>query len=123
MKKVIKDLSASVHARLSNIGKCRGRPFQEIFYYYAIECFLRRLSMSAYAQDFVLKGGLAFQGWGLPLRRPTRDIDVHVWGKLSSERCGPSRNRSIPMRVRETEPIENIEQLSFNPRTRRRVST
>jgi predicted nucleotidyltransferase component of viral defense system len=76
MKKEIKNLPASVHDRLRLIAKERGRPFQEIFYYYAIERFLYRLSQSKHVHSFVLKGALMFQGWGLPLRRPTRDIDV-----------------------------------------------
>lgn len=32
MIREVKDLPASVHARLQNIAKARGRPFQEIFY-------------------------------------------------------------------------------------------
>lgn len=85
MKKEIKDLPTSVHVRLQNIAKAQGRPFQEIFYYYAIERFLFRLSRSQHEQEFVLKGGLAFQGWGMPLRRPTRDIDVQGYTSSSIE--------------------------------------
>jgi hypothetical protein len=76
MSKEIKNLPASVHERLKALAKERGRPFQELFYYYAIERFLYRLSRSRYANDFVLKGGLLFLGWGIELRRPTRDIDA-----------------------------------------------
>jgi hypothetical protein len=76
MNKEIKNLPASVHDRLNTLSKGAGRPFQEFFYYYAIERFLYRLSISKYAARFVLKGGLMFWGWGIPLRRPTRDIDV-----------------------------------------------
>jgi hypothetical protein len=76
MKKEIKDLSASVHARLKNLAKQSGRTFQELFYYHAMERFLYRLFNSQYSNSFILKGGLMFKGWGIPLRRPTRDIDV-----------------------------------------------
>jgi hypothetical protein len=62
---------------LNNLAKERERPFQELFYYYSIERFLYRLSQSSYADRFVLKGGLMFLGWGIPLRRSTRDIDMH----------------------------------------------
>ena len=44
MSREIKDLKASVHDRLNCLAKERGRPFDEIFYYYAIERFLYRLS-------------------------------------------------------------------------------
>jgi hypothetical protein len=76
MRKEIKNLPASVHARLKNLAREKGRTFQELFYYYAIERFLYRLSCSQYADSFILKGALMFAGWGIPLRRSTRDIDV-----------------------------------------------
>jgi predicted nucleotidyltransferase component of viral defense system len=77
MNDKVKNLPASVHDRLKNLARQAGRPFQEYFYYYAIECFLNRLSSSRYKEDLVLKGGLMFAGWGIPLRRPTRDIDLN----------------------------------------------
>lgn len=85
MNKEIKDLPASVHARLKNLAKQSGRTFQELFYYYAMERFLYRLFSSQYSNNFILKGGLMFKGWKIPLRRPTRDIDVQVNKKDSIE--------------------------------------
>ena len=76
MKKEIKNLPASVHDRLKRLAKEEGRPFQELFYFYAIERFLFRLSESSYSDRFVLKGALMFAGWGIFPRRPTRDIDL-----------------------------------------------
>lgn len=83
MKKEIKDLPASVHARLKNLAEQSGRTFQELFYYYAMERFLFRLFSSQYSNSFLLKGGLMFKGWGIPLRRPTRDIDVQGYQESS----------------------------------------
>jgi hypothetical protein len=85
MKKEIKDLPASVHARLKNLAKQSGRTFQELFYYHAMERFLYRLFSSQYSNSFILKGGLMFKGWGIPLRRPTRDIDVQGYQENSIE--------------------------------------
>jgi predicted nucleotidyltransferase component of viral defense system len=85
MKKEIKDLPASIHARLQNQARQLGRPFQELLYYYAIERFLYRLSKSRYRDSFILKGGLAFMGWGIPLRRPTRDIDLQGYATNSMD--------------------------------------
>jgi len=76
MSEKIKNISASIHQRLKNSAKWDGRSFQEYFYKYSIERFLYRLSCSHYKNEFVLKGGLMFSGWGIPLRRPTRDIDM-----------------------------------------------
>jgi predicted nucleotidyltransferase component of viral defense system len=78
MKKKIKDLPASIHARLKQQAVEMQRPFQEVLYYYVMESFLYRLSQSRYCKNLILKGGLAFSGWGLNLRRPTLDIDFQA---------------------------------------------
>ena len=77
MTAATRNLSASVRARLRNISIEQRRPFQEIVQYYGIERFLYRLSVSDYANVFILKGGVVFLAWGIGLRRPTRDIDLH----------------------------------------------
>lgn len=76
MKKPIINMAASVHARLLKRAKAEGRPFNELLQYYAMERFLHRLSRSAYAHRFVLKGALMLQFWGGPLSRATKDIDL-----------------------------------------------
>jgi predicted nucleotidyltransferase component of viral defense system len=76
MKREVSNVPRSIHDRLLRTAKQEGRTFQELFYYYAIERFLFRLANSPYSNKFVLKGGLMFFGWGISLRRSTRDIDV-----------------------------------------------
>jgi predicted nucleotidyltransferase component of viral defense system len=75
MKEPVKNISASVLARLRNQTEILERPFGEILQYYAMERFLYRLSKTKYAEKFILKGGLLFYAWNLSMRRPTRDID------------------------------------------------
>ncbi len=41
-----------------------------------MERFLYRLSVSAHAEKFVLKGALMMTVWGASSKRPTRDIDL-----------------------------------------------
>lgn len=79
MTKEIKNIAASIHDRLLHKARQEGQTFEQLFYYYALERLLYRLYQSRYSQDFVLKGGLMFFGWGLPLRRPTRDIDLQAY--------------------------------------------
>jgi predicted nucleotidyltransferase component of viral defense system len=69
------NITASIHARLANEARKLGRPFNEELQYYGMERFLYRLSKTQYAGSFILKGGLVLYVWGLPLRRPTKDID------------------------------------------------
>ena len=52
----VKNLSASVHARLQNHARTSKRPFQELLQYYAMERFLYRLSKTPHRSRFVLKG-------------------------------------------------------------------
>ena len=75
MKEPTRNVPASIQARLKSQAELQGRPFAEILQYYAMERFLYRLSRTRYATKFVLKGGLLFYAWNIPLRRPTRDID------------------------------------------------
>ena len=84
MKESVKNIAASVLARLRNQAEELNRPFAEVIQYYAMERFLYRLSKTKYADKFILKGGLLFYVWNLPMRPPTRDIDFR--GYVSGNR-------------------------------------
>ena len=71
-----KNVPASVRQRLLNRAKNDKRPFNELMQYYAMERFLFRLSKSAYARRFILKGALMLRVWHSPEFRPTMDIDL-----------------------------------------------
>lgn len=72
----IKNLPASVRARLRAKARETNRPFQEILQYYAMERFLYRLSRSYYCDKFILKGALMLRVWEAPISRPTKDVDL-----------------------------------------------
>lgn len=61
------------------------RPFDQVLLLYGMERFLFRLSQIEQGKRFVLKGGLIFYAWELPLRRPTRDIDLRGYTSNSQE--------------------------------------
>jgi hypothetical protein len=71
----IKNIQASIRARLQNKAKETNRPFSEVLQYYGMERFLYRFSRSQYADKFILKGALMFTVWRVPERRITLDID------------------------------------------------
>ncbi|MFZ5831327.1 MAG: nucleotidyl transferase AbiEii/AbiGii toxin family protein [Planctomycetota bacterium] len=75
-KRHVRNVAASVRARLLARSQTAGRPFQEVLQYYAMERFLFRLSESPHADKLVLKGGLMLTAWRAPATRPTRDIDL-----------------------------------------------
>ena len=103
-----KNISASVHSRLLKQARTSGRPLNDYLQYYAIERFLYRLSQSPYCDDFILKGALAFQLWGGPLHRSTRDIDL-----LGSMSNGVNNLVSITQEICSLSVVEDG--MSFPP--------
>lgn len=81
----MKNIAASVRAGLLAQARQSDQTFNEILQYYGIERLLFRLSRSHHADSFILKGALLFFGWGIPLRRPTRDIDFRGYGFNTGE--------------------------------------
>jgi hypothetical protein len=82
-KSVSRNLPASVRQRLLNISKSTGDPFDLILIRYALERFLYRLSISPYANQFILKGAMLMAVWGGGLHRPTWDLDLLGYGNMS----------------------------------------
>lgn len=98
MKKEVKDIEASINARLKNKARETNRPFAEVMQYYGMERFLYRFSKTKYADKFILKGALLFAVWQIPDRRTTLDIDflarfdneVATIEKVMKNACGTS---------------------------------
>jgi predicted nucleotidyltransferase component of viral defense system len=101
---------ASVRSRLANLAKESGQNFEDALYSYAIERFLYRFAQSRHQDNFVLKGGQVFAAWGVPLGRPTRDIDLRAYTHNAIE--------NLEQIVREVcvQPVE-ADGLIFNPNT------
>jgi predicted nucleotidyltransferase component of viral defense system len=72
----LKNLTASVRARLMNLARQGREDFGEVLSRYARERLLYRLSASDYRERFVLKGALLFSYWAGAPHRPTRDLDL-----------------------------------------------
>lgn len=79
----MRNVAASVRQRLLNVARRQQRPFQEVLQFYAMERFLYRLSRSAYADRFILKGALMLHVWETSQSRPTMDIDM--LGRIENE--------------------------------------
>lgn len=75
---VIRNMARSVHDRLLNLSKQSGLPYNQLQQRFAMERFLYRLSISPFADQFTLKGALAFLAWSGSdqMYRPTMDIDL-----------------------------------------------
>jgi predicted nucleotidyltransferase component of viral defense system len=75
MTKEIKNIAASVKAKLKAIAESENRQFDFLLMLYMIERLLYRLSISAYSDNFILKGGLLLYVHLEDKARPTKDID------------------------------------------------
>jgi hypothetical protein len=71
---------ASVRARLLNRARADRIDFNMILTRYSLERLLYRLSVSPWADQFLLKGALLFDLWFDQPHRPTRDIDLLGFG-------------------------------------------
>lgn len=85
MREPVKNMGASVRARLLSISKERRQPFDLLLTRYALERFLYRLSTTAHRGNFVLKGAMLVTTWLENPHRPTRDIDLLGFGNAEPE--------------------------------------
>lgn len=85
MREPVKNIGASVRARLLNLSKERGQPFDLLLTRYVLERFLYRLSTTAHKGNFVLKGAMLVTTWLENPHRPTRDIDLLGFGPSNPE--------------------------------------
>lgn len=103
------DLAASVRARLLNLAKAEGSDFNGVLVRFALERLLYRMSRSAHADNFLLKGALLFTLWYDMPHRPTRDVDLLGFGA--------SDLASLEQTFREIAAIEVDDGIVFDPTT------
>jgi predicted nucleotidyltransferase component of viral defense system len=72
----MKNMPASVRARLLNLARKQGIPFQRLLTLYNQEGLLHRIVSTEYENSIVLKGGLLFYQLQGMVARPTKDIDL-----------------------------------------------
>jgi len=78
-------LARSLQAKLPQHAKRISADPNLVLTRYAVERYLYRLSRSAHAEKFVLKGALLMLVWMGDAFRPTRDADMLGFGDLSPE--------------------------------------
>jgi len=79
----VRNMDASIKARLKNIAKEYKKTFNLILQLYTQERLLYRLSVSEYKDNFILKGGLFLFSMTGFTGRPTRDIDFLAYQILN----------------------------------------
>ncbi|MES3003950.1 MAG: nucleotidyl transferase AbiEii/AbiGii toxin family protein [Pseudomonadota bacterium] len=102
-----KDLAASVRARLLNLAKVEQSDFNGVLVRYALERLLYRLSRSAHADRYLLKGAMLFTLWYDMPHRPTRDVDLLGFGPCDLE--------SVRQTFREIASVAVEDGIEFDP--------
>ena len=102
-----KNLAASIRARLLAVAKSQAADFNQILVRFAPERFLYRMSQSAHADRFLLKGALLFALWYDLPHRPTRDADLLGFG--------PSDLASIAQTFRDIVNVQVEDGIIFDP--------
>jgi hypothetical protein len=82
----LKNIPASIQARLKNLARETGEELQTILTRFALERLLYRLSVSKHRETFVLKGAFLLLAWEESVERPTRDLDLLAEGAPDIER-------------------------------------
>jgi hypothetical protein len=80
MREPVRNIGASVRARLQNISRERHQTFQQVLTYYVLERLLYRLSQTGHRDLFVLKGAMLITKWFPDPLRATRDLDLLGFG-------------------------------------------
>ena len=102
-----RDRAASVRVRLLNVAKATAADFNLVLVRYALERLLFRLSTSAHADRFVLKGALLFTLWYDLPHRATRDADLLGFG--------PDDTDSMAEVFRDIASIAGDDGIAFDP--------
>lgn len=84
----LKNVGASVRARLLQRSRDERTDFQILLTRYALERLLYRLSRSEHRHRFILKGAMLFVTWVEAPFRPTRDLDLLGYGENSPDAIG-----------------------------------
>ena len=76
MPRELRNIGASVRARLLDRARADRSDFQILLTRYALERLLYRLSVSPHRDRFILKGAMLFVTWMADPFRPTRDLEI-----------------------------------------------
>lgn len=79
-RRPLRNVGASVRARLKERSRGSGEDFQFLLKRYAAERFLFRLGDSPHRERHVLKGAALLALWNEAIYRPTRDLDFTGYG-------------------------------------------
>jgi len=114
-KPPLKNVGASVRARLTHAARERKENVQLALTRFAIERLLYRLSLSPHKDQFVLKGAMLFSLWTPTPYRATGDLDLLGYGDASPERIAANIRAVCAIDVEDDGVVFKPETLQAEP--------
>ena len=114
-KPPLKNVGASVRARLTHAARERKENVQLALTRFAIERLLYRLSLSPHRDQFVLKGAMLFSLWTPTPYRATGDLDLLGYGDASPERIAANFREVCGIDVEDDGVVFKPETLQAEP--------
>lgn len=111
----LKNVGASVRARLLQRSRDQHIDFQILLTRYALERLLYRLSRSEHRNRFVLKGAMLFVTWVEAPFRPTRDLDLLGYGDNTPEAIHDTFRAILTQAVDEDGVVFDLDGLGATP--------
>lgn len=117
----VRNIGASVRARLLNLSKESGQNYHLLLTRYALERLLYRLTQTPHRDRFVLKGAMLMTTWFDDPHRPTRDVDLLGFGdpepgamlEVFREVCSVEANDGVAFDNDRLEVTANREDLAY----------
>lgn len=115
MPREVRNVGASVRARLHARSRAENTDYQILLTRYALERLLYRLSVSEHRNRFVLKGALLFVTWIADPFRPTRDLDLLGYGANDPEALSETFKAICSTTVPDDGVIFDVDHLKSAP--------
>lgn len=111
----LKNIGASVRARLLQRSRDERTDFQTLLTRYALERLLYRLSLSEHRDRFILKGAMLFVTWVDAPFRPTRDLDLLGYGENSPDAVANAFRAILTQVVDDDGVVFDVQALEVAP--------
>ncbi len=115
MPSEVRNMGASVRARLLARARAEKTDYQTLLTRYALERLLYRLSVSAHRDRFILKGAMLLATWLDDPFRPTRDLDLLGYGANDAESIADTFKAICSIEVPDDGVTFDIESLAAAP--------
>jgi predicted nucleotidyltransferase component of viral defense system len=115
MSREVRNVGASVRARLLARARAEKADYQILLTRYALERLLYRLSVSNHRDRFVLKGAMLFVTWLHDPFRPTRDLDLLGYGANDTASIAETFKAICATQVSDDGVLFDVEGLTADP--------